>query len=264
MTPALLPHWTSGPPDAPAVLFLHGFMGQHADWDACLAAWPQPVRSITVDLPGHGAAASWPEAYTLPNTQQAVLNLIEALHLDTVHLVGYSMGGRVALHLLLNHPDRFERAALVSASPGLRTEAARQERQRHDAALAARLVRDRMEAFLPPWYQQSVFASLAQRPDLRQAFIRQRAHNDPEALAAVLRGMGTGEQANLWERLGALRVSTLALAGALDPAYVDQVQRMAQKAPAVQATVLAEAGHTLHRERPAQLAAALHAHLLDA
>ena len=271
--PASLPLRAAGRPGAPAVCFLHGFMGAGADWQPATDALAGPFRTLAVDLPGQGTATGLPEAcYTMPGAAAAVLRTLDAAgygaggQAERVAVVGYSMGGRLALHLALHHPDRLAALVLVSASPGLADAAARAARRRTDAARAAAL-RDDLPAFLHAWYRQPLFASLAHH-GLAAPMTARRAANDPRELGRVLRGMGTGAQTPLWDRLPALAVPTLALAGALDAKYVALAEQMAAYAPRLAAAVVPDAGHALHAERPAAFLAHLRPflarHLTDA
>ncbi len=92
-----LPHTLTGPGDAPAVLFLHGFMGSRSDWDEITARLAPDFRCLAVDLPGHGAAVGLPdEAYTFEGTAAALVATLGALGIGRCRVVGYSMGGRLA------------------------------------------------------------------------------------------------------------------------------------------------------------------------
>jgi 2-succinyl-6-hydroxy-2,4-cyclohexadiene-1-carboxylate synthase len=239
-----------GEPGEPAVLFVHGFMGSSRDWGGLPAAVCEGRYGIAVDLPGHGASVGLPaEAYTMAGASAGLARVLDAAGVRRSVVVGYSMGGRVALHFALHHPERCAGLVLESASPGLASEAERAARRAVDAARAERMLGD-FGAFLDEWYRQPLFASLARREGLRERMTETRRRNDPAELARVLRGMGTGEMPSLWERLPGLRVATLAVAGALDAKYVALARRMTRAAPDVTVTVVPEAGHNVHAERP--------------
>lgn len=228
------------------IVFLHGFMGAGRDWAAISEALPER-RCIAVDLPGHGASVGLEDAaYTMSGAAQGVL---DALATERCHLVGYSMGGRLALYLALEQPKRWRSVVLESSSPGLQTSTARGQRRVLDAERAAAIAAD-FPAFLQQWYRQPLFASLQQHPGLVERLVVQRLANDPAELGRSLVGMGTGIQPSLWERLPALEVPTYALAGALDPKYVALAHEMAACSPNLHATIVPRAGHNIHAERP--------------
>lgn len=239
----------TGPRDQPPVLFLHGFMGRGADWQSVLESMRDRVFCLAVDLPGHGASVDLPEdAYTMDAAVQRLIEVLGAENIDRCAVVGYSMGGRTALHLALQHPERCTCLMLESASPGLDTEAQRADRRRVDRERAQQITSD-FDAFLHDWYRMPLFDSLV-RHDLVEALVERRRHNRPDELAKSLQGMGTGAQASLWERLSALRIPTLALTGALDDKYVGVIQRMTARAPRIRSAIVPGAGHNVHAERP--------------
>ncbi|MEO0741339.1 MAG: alpha/beta fold hydrolase [Bacteroidota bacterium] len=227
------------------VIYVHGWLGTHADW--------APVQTLlpgwTVDLPGHGASLSLPSGtYSLSGTADALVDALDAAALERPVLVGYSMGGRVAMTAALRHPGRFRALVVESASPGLSSDAERAARHALDDARAAHVERD-FAGFLASWYQLPLFASLALEPGRVEATIAERLRGDPGELARALRGLSVAHQPSYWDRLGALP-PTLALAGARDEKYVHIVQLMA-RASTVTARIVSAAGHNVHRERSA-------------
>jgi len=262
LLPHHLHHDVAGNAAAPAVLFLHGFMGSSRDWDGVIRGFGHTTFSLAVDLPGHGASTGLPdEAYTMPGTAQALLAVLDEREIERCAVVGYSMGGRLALYLALHHPERCSRLVLASASPGLQKAGEQAARRAVDEARARRLEAGDVDAFLNDWYRQPLFASLARHPSLAETMVAQRLRNDPRELARSLRGMGTGSQPSLWERLGALSVATLAVAGALDAKYVAVAGRMAALSPCVRAVMVPEAGHAVHAEQPRRFVTLLHTFL---
>ncbi len=249
-----LPHTITGPPEAPSVLLLHGFMGASDDWYSVADALSDTFRCIAVDLPGHGEAVGLPdETYTAEGTAAALLATLDALDVARCHVVGYSMGGRLALYVALRHPERCGRLVLESASPGLRTETERAERRQidEDRARAAEADFDR---FLETWYRMSLFASLKDYPEVRATMMARRRRNRPDEIARSLRGFGTGRQPSLWEDLPRLTVPTLAVAGSRDRKFADLAFEMAVAGPPVMPLIV-RTGHTVHAEQPALFAA---------
>jgi 2-succinyl-6-hydroxy-2,4-cyclohexadiene-1-carboxylate synthase len=235
------------------IVALHGFTGSAADWNPLQEALGRPVR--TVDFPGHGTRKLLRESagYSLA----AHLNLITetAQGHDRVTLVGYSMGGRLALHWALAHPERLERLILVSASPGLATETERQNRVLGDQALADFLHTKGLEAFYKYWYNQPYFTSLHQLPaDQLQPIMTRRMANDPAGLALSLKHVGTGALPSLWERLGELKGRVDLVTGEHDPKFQSIAHRMGERLPKARLSVVEGAGHGLHLEKPQDLA----------
>src|SRR5688572_2561414 len=164
---------------APAVLFLHGFMGSSADWRDVTAALGDRAFCITLDLPGHGASLGLrPEAYTIEESARAAIHVLDELRVQRPVMVGYSMGGRLALYMALRCPERCAGLFLESASPGLESEEERAVRRASDQEKAKRLETEDFEAFLRDWYRQPLFASLARDRMLFQRTIEARRRND--------------------------------------------------------------------------------------
>lgn len=246
-----LAYRTTGPEQAPVVLLLHGFMGSAADWDEVVVGLSAGYRCVAVDLPGQGASVGLPDmCYTMAGAARGLLGVLDAVGAEQADVVGYSMGGRLALFFALHHAARCRRLVLESASPGLRQEAGRAARRKVDEARAVRLETEDFEAFLADWYRMPLFATLHRHPGLVERLTRARRRNVPAELARVLRGMGTGRQPSLWERLAVLQVSTLAVAGALDVKYAEIAERMAVQNPLLHAAVVPNVGHTVHAEHP--------------
>lgn len=246
-------HFTvSGRPDSPALLFLHGFLGSGADWGEVISRLEPVFRCIAVDLPGHGASCDLPsvEVYSIESATTMLDALLGGLGVDRCGVVGYSMGGRVALHFALHHPERCRKVVLESASAGIADLAEREARRALDEAHARRIEQDGVEAFVLDWYRQPLFASLSRRPDLMGRMAETRRRNEPAELARSLREMGTGVQVPLWDRLDRLRIPTLFVAGAEDGKYVDVARQMAVLSDFVQTEIVPDAGHTVHTEHP--------------
>lgn len=233
------------------VLLLHGFMGSGGDWRGVVEALQPARRCLAVDLPGHGGSAAMPDAaFTMAGAAHELLAVLEERQIARCDVIGYSMGGRLALFLAMHHPERVRRLVLEAASPGLATAEARAARRALDEERARRLEAEDFGAFLADWYRMPLFASLHAQPGLVEKMTAARRRNDPHALARVLRGLGTGRQPSLWERLGGFPVATLALAGALDAKYVGIARQMAAAGPCVRAAVVPGAGHNVHAEQP--------------
>jgi 2-succinyl-6-hydroxy-2,4-cyclohexadiene-1-carboxylate synthase len=248
-----LTYEVSGERRSPAVLFLHGFMGSSADWRDITATMRDHALCIALDLPGHGASLGLrPEAYTIEESARTVIHVLDKLEVQRPVMVGYSMGGRLALYLALRRPERCAGLFLESASPGLESQEERTARRASDEEKAKRLETEGFEAFLRDWYGQPLFASLARDRMLLQRTIEARRRNDPIELARSLRGMGTGSQPSLWGELQSLTVPALAVAGGLDEKYAAISSRMAAISPRIDSELVQGAGHNVHDEALAE------------
>lgn len=240
-----------GDPHRPVTLFLHGFMGSGANWAETISALDERFYCVAPDLPGHGRSLGLtPEDYTIGGAAKMLRELLDGLEISRTAIVGYSMGGRLALYLALRHPERCSRLFLESASPGIEDAAERKVRREADEERARRLESGDFETFLANWYRQPLFTSLSQHQGLVEEMIEARSNNDPGELARSLRGMGTGNQPPLWEELPGLRAPVLAVAGELDEKFVEISRRMAGSSLNVRVAVVPGAGHNVRLEAP--------------
>ncbi len=235
------------------VLLVHGFTGSTAGWSRARAALAERgVSTGTLDLAGHGDRAGErdPRLFTLDAALDDIGAAVREAGSDPV-LLGYSMGGRLALHFAERHPERIRAMVLESASPGLASEEERSARRASDEALARSLEREGIESFVARWEALPLFASQARLPAAVRDEVRaRRLCNDAASLAAALRGLGTGALPSLWARLRHIGVPTLLLAGEEDVKFVGVARRMAERLRDVRVEVVARAGHRTHLERP--------------
>jgi 2-succinyl-6-hydroxy-2,4-cyclohexadiene-1-carboxylate synthase len=233
---------------APALILLHGFTNTGASWDGVTAALGETYRPLAPDIRGHGAAAA-----TAPVTLEGVIDDVAGVTDGPFALVGYSMGGRIALHVALAHRPRISRLVLIGASPGLADPDERAQRRAADEALADEVQASTIESFAARWAQTPVLAG--QPPDVLAAVDRDRRRNTTEGLAAALRGLGTGALPSLWDRLPELDVPTVLVVGERDHRFQAVAERMAGRLPSAEIEIVTGAGHAVHLERPTAVAA---------
>jgi 2-succinyl-6-hydroxy-2,4-cyclohexadiene-1-carboxylate synthase len=237
----------------PDLLLLHGFTGSVRAWDDVRPKLAAFSRVIAIDLIGHGESAAPDDAsrYSLEWCAQDLSALLDQLELPSVHLLGYSMGGRVALHFAVQAPARVTTLILESASPGIANDAERDLRAASDGALADRITRDGIKAFVAEWEAQPL---LEPAPHVsaaaRQRQRAQRTRNRAVGLANSLRGMGAGQQLPVWSRLSQLTMPLLLIVGERDQRYREVAARMRASLPSAELAVVLEAGHTVHLDQP--------------
>lgn len=236
---------------ATPLLLLHGFTGSSNNWLPLIPACESIAPVIAVDLPGHGHTSSPedPSRYEMPMVSRDLIAILDALDVERAFLLGYSMGGRLALYTAVHHQDRFDALILESSSPGLRTQPERMQRVLSDKALADRIERDGIEAFVDYWEQIPLFSSQNRLSrSLRDQVRAGRLANKPIGLANSLRGMGTGTQPSLWERLPDLTVPVLLLTGEFDAKFRQIATEMQSLLPNRTHRVIANSGHAIHLE----------------
>ncbi len=238
------------------LLLLHGFTGDRRTWER-LVPLLRAYQLIMPDLPGHGSSDS-PEraaAWHMSSVAADLISLLDALGLPQVHLLGYSLGGRLALYLALRYPRRFLSLTLESASPGLADDAERQTRRQRDEQLADKIEARGIAWFVDFWESLPMWDSQANLPaDVLAAQRNQRLRNDPAGLAGSLRGLGTGAQPSLWEALPEIQLPTLLIVGALDSKFRRINATMRDAIPGARLAIIDDAGHNTHLEKPGEFA----------
>jgi 2-succinyl-6-hydroxy-2,4-cyclohexadiene-1-carboxylate synthase len=236
------------------LVLLHGFTGSAAGWGHHMDLLADyGLRIIAIDLPGHGLSDAPEDAkrYSIENCQKDIVAALQELevHKDQAIILGYSMGGRIALYTAFS--GFFRALILESASPGLEDPAEREERRRSDESLAASIEREGVTAFIEHWESLPLFASQRRLPsECREALHRQRLQNNATGLAQSLRGVGTGVQPSLYANLPTLHIPVLLIAGELDTKFTTIAKYMAQALPQAELHIIPAAGHTVHLEQP--------------
>lgn len=240
-----------GDTNKPLILFLHGFMGDGNEFNQIISLLSEQFSCLTVDLPGHGKTRilGGEECYTMVNTAHSLIDWLDELNVQRCVLVGYSMGGRLALYLSLHFPERFSKVVLESTSPGLKTQRDRVERTQRDFELARKLENSDFSTFLLNWYNQPLFASLTQHPDFN-AVIASRRQNNPIELAKSLRNLSTGCQPSLWEKLKESKTSLLLLVGEYDAKFIAINSEMVKLCQFARLEIISNCGHNIHVENP--------------
>jgi len=221
------------------LVFVHGFTQTRHSWDPLAASLRDRYESVTVDAPGHGQSGE-----LRLDLVAAAATLAETAGRASV--IGYSMGGRLALHLALAQPDVVQRLVLVSTTAGLDAWADREQRRLSDEQLAIEIERDGVAAFVERWLALPLFAGLPRAA----AQVDQRLTNTAAGLSSSLRLAGTGAQASLWSRVGELRMPVLVVVGAGDTKFVAIGERLHGLIAGSELIEINGAGHTVHLEAP--------------
>lgn len=236
-----------------AIVLLHGFTGCAASMAGAAGALADVGPTYCVDLVGHGRSEAPPrlEAYRMASCVDQLVAAFDALELERPHLLGYSMGGRVALSVAAAHPARVASALVVGASAGIENARARAERVRSDRALAARILDEDLEAFVDYWMGLPLFAGQQRLGERERAEARrQRLANRPHGLAQSLWGMGTGAMPPLQGALSAIDLPLCFAAGALDAKFATLALDLARRVRTGRAELIPAAGHAAHLENP--------------
>jgi len=244
----------AGTEGKPVLLLVHGFAGSSHTWDAVLPLLEPHFQLVLLDLPGHGTAAFQPDI--------SLLELCEAVSKILVHgipeprfVCGYSMGGRIALHVALHWPNAMNKLAVIGASPGIESIEERAARHQSDQALAAQIRANGIEWFENYWSNLPLFATQKELPPEVQDWLkRERLGNRPEGLAVALENWGTGMQEWLLPRLAEIHCPTLLISGARDEKFCNLSRQIAEVIPASRHVEIPASGHAAHIEQPEAVA----------
>jgi 2-succinyl-6-hydroxy-2,4-cyclohexadiene-1-carboxylate synthase len=226
------------------VTFVPGFMQRGEAWEPVARALAERYRVRCLDFTTWTFEERLAEILAATKPQGAV--------------VGYSMGGRIALHAALSRPQAFDSLTLIGVTAGIED---RDERRGDDEELAQWIERHTIEEVVERWESHPVFAS--QPPELRARQRAGRLSHDPKLLAALLRTAGQGAMPPVWDRLHELRCPVLVIAGERDERYVEAARRMASLMPHARIRIVAGAGHAPQLEQPLAVAELLDEHLAD-
>jgi 2-succinyl-6-hydroxy-2,4-cyclohexadiene-1-carboxylate synthase len=235
------------------LVLLHGFTGNSTTWTPFTEGWGKYTKLIIPDIIGHGKTES-PEVlsrYQIEASASDLKTLLDNIGVNQVDILGYSMGGRLALSFAVLFPNRVRKLILESSSPGLASESERQQRCMKDAELANFINEQGISAFVDYWGEISLFSTMKRLPSATQQKIReQRLDNSPTGLSNSLLGMGTGSQPSWWEKLSGLSCEVLLLTGAEDQKFCAIAERMMKELKNSSWIVIEDSGHAIHVEKP--------------
>lgn len=235
------------------LLLLHGFTGSHENWKPFLHEWCTSHQMVMLDILGHGRSdcPREPSRYTIEQIVSDIKDILEEFKITKTHILGYSMGGRLAFAFAVKYLNHVSSLIVESSSPGIENRQERSKRVREDEALADFIIEKGMPAFVDYWEELPLFSSQKSLPDhIRDKIRNQRLDNDPLGIANSLRGMGSGRQPSLWDCLHSLQIPVYVIIGDKDEKFCRIAQKMSKKLPNAETIVVENAGHAVHVEKP--------------
>jgi 2-succinyl-6-hydroxy-2,4-cyclohexadiene-1-carboxylate synthase len=237
----------AGPDGARRVVFLHGFTQTANSWKPIAEHFvTMGFQSVVIDMPGHAGSE-----HARADLRRAA-DMIAAIG-GTSTYVGYSLGGRAALHLALMYPSNVQSLVLIGANPGIDNEEERALRRESDDALIERMETIGLEAFLQEWVALPLFGGRS----VDATEMDDRRRNTVAGLGSSLRLAGTGAQGSLWPRLRELNMPVLAMAGERDTKFAAIAQQIAAAVPSGTCSLVPDAAHAAHLDQPAAVIAAI-------
>ncbi|MEB5695909.1 2-succinyl-6-hydroxy-2,4-cyclohexadiene-1-carboxylate synthase [Klebsiella aerogenes] len=238
----------NGQPGYPWLVFLHGFSGDRDEWRTVGEAFPAWPR-LYLDLPGHGGSADI-AVDGFAGVSELLQSTLNSYNILDYWLVGYSLGGRVAMNFACQSRAGLRGLIVEGGHPGLQDEASRQARLINDSAWAERFRREPLAQVFADWYQQPVFASLDATQ--RASLVALRRRNNGATLAAMLEATSLARQADLRPSLQARDFPFHYLCGERDAKFHAIAQALA-----ADIHIIHHAGHNAHRDNPAAVIACL-------
>jgi 2-succinyl-6-hydroxy-2,4-cyclohexadiene-1-carboxylate synthase len=235
------------------LLLLHGFTGSVESWKWLVPKWQHQRKLIMIDIIGHGLSDSPHDSkrYEIEHVAADLEEILKQLHIEKVNVLGYSMGGRLALTFAVLYSHRVNKLILESSSPGLKSDEERRARIKSDEALALEIETYGVKHFIEKWENIPLFATQKRLPPIVQECIRtERLRNNAKGLANSLRGMGTGKQPSWWDRLSEVTIPTLLICGELDEKFCQIASEMARLMPNAVVSKISDSGHAIHVEQP--------------
>lgn len=211
---------------------LPGFLGHSSDWD----------RLDIPDLMAYDPSIlkSWTSLWEWG--QQ--LNALFEFGLEQKILMGYSLGGRLALHALILNPSQWQAAIIISAHPGLQTESEKQRRRQEDQYWADRFQQESWQSLMEDWNRRDVFT------DEVFQFVRDEKNYERWKIAKCLTQASLGCQDDLREAIGRLSIPILWVVGEKDKRYCHLAQSLNFQHPDSRVCIIEEAGHRVPWSQP--------------
>lgn len=231
------------------IVLLHGFTGSMLSWKILVDKWKTNYQVITIDLPGHGKTYS-KTPKTMKTFSDDLYKLLQHLNIEKAHLVGYSMGGRVALSFYNYYPDAVQSLILESSSPGLQTEDEREKRIKQDEQIIKQ-IRENLTCFVNFWEAIPLFAThIHLAESVKREMRDERLMQSPKGLIDSLTYMGIGVQPSWWGQLKHINVPTLLIVGEHDEKFININKLMKKQINNSEISIISNSGHTPHIEEP--------------
>lgn len=244
-----------GDPAKPPVVLLHGFAQSTESWDPIAPLLAERRYVVAFDFVGHGRSdkPDDPTVYEMGAVIEALSAFLHDRFATKVALVGYSMGGRIALSYACKEPSRLSALIVESAGLGAKNGQQHVAMQHRDADLIERLLTSDIESFTTYWESLPLFETQRKLPEEIRDRVRQgRLSNDPRALAYTVRGTGQHSMVDLTEHIKHLPMPILYIAGILDRKYLKIAENLQYEKNVT--CVLLNTGHNTHLEDSATFA----------
>jgi 2-succinyl-6-hydroxy-2,4-cyclohexadiene-1-carboxylate synthase len=239
----------------PYLLMMHGFMGSGDIFLPIMDHIIPYCNPVTIDLIGHGKTTGTADSERYRTELQVgdIKSILDRLRLSPLLMYGYSMGGRLALNVALDHQDLFNGLILESTTCGIEPDSDRSKRAELDEQRAEAIVED-FSDFLRQWQAKPLFDNKTGSAENRKSYDKLMMKQNPVYMAASLRGFGSGSMKPVCDRLQSLHLPVLLLAGSEDKKFTGIHRKMENEIPNVTSKTIPDAAHRVHLDQPGRLA----------
>ncbi len=233
------------------IIFLHGFTGSSEDWVYSANKIDDRFQKAGIDLIGHGESDSPDEQfkYSLTNVIEHIKDVIDYFRWKNIFLLGYSMGGRIALTYANKFQHKISGLILESATAGIEDPNERIDRIKRDKELSDFILFHSLEEFTDYWMDLEIFQTQKRFSNPRLTEIKKaKLKNNKTGLANSLLGYGTGAMPPLFDRLPFIKIPTLLISGELDTKFTSVNKKLVRHLPNAEHVIIKNAGHNTHLE----------------
>ncbi len=236
------------------LLFIHEYAGDHRSWAGQVAHFSRRFRCVTYAARGYppSEVPRGVDDYSQANAVEDAVAVLDAAGAGRAYVVGLSMGGFAALHLVLRHPDRVRAAVIAGVGYGAQPE--RQEQfKRESLAIADAIERDGMAKFAEGYAVGPARVQLQNKnPEAWREFASALAQHDAVGAAMTMRGVQATRPSlyALADELRAVRTPLLIVAGDEDEGSLEPSLMLKRTIPTAGLLVLPKTGHTINLEEP--------------
>lgn len=224
--------------------FIHGFLGFSSDWDIFkddFKNYNYKFYSISEYLsPNKNDEKSYFNSWASKFNSSAFK---EQTNNQKNVLIGYSLGGRLALHSLIES-KKWDAAIIISANPGLSNESEKQARIANDTTWANRFLNEKWDNVIEAWNAQGVFSNM------KNNLNRDEKLFNKHEIANILEGFSLGKQEDLREKIKSLHIPILWIAGEKDTKFVKVAHEMKDLSNKIEIKIINDAGHRVPWEKP--------------
>lgn len=235
------------------ILFLHGFTGCAEDWFPIFEQMPEKYNCLALDIIGHGKSDAPGNSahYSIESITNQIKYVKDHLTPNKIFLLGYSMGGRIALSYASLYADDVKGLILEGASAGIKNDEERQKRYEEDLKLAEFIETHTLEEFVEMWHDQELFNTQRRfSNDKLKKIKKKKASGSKTGYANSLKGFSTGVMPPVHDKLKKISLKVLLITGDLDTKFTGINARLVKRFFKAKHKIVRNSGHNTHLEEP--------------